>query len=120
MKNSKFITLFVAFAAIFFLTLSTAYSDSYHSIVYEQAPITISTQAIEKSSAGAASAIAASQHNYYWGKSELQGSAAIGSFDGNTAFSFGLAKKYKKTLINGSISNEGGKIGAGAGINWIF
>ena len=99
----------------------TAYSGEYHhGIIYEQSPVETSTQVIEKSSYGVASAIAASQHNYYWGKSDLQGSAAIGSFDNKTAFSFGRAKKYKKTLINGSISNEEGKIGAGFGINWIF
>jgi len=105
---------------LFFAVSMAAIADSNYSIVYEQQPITTSTQIIEKSSTGTASAIAASQHNYYWGKSDLQGSAAIGSFNGNTAFSFGLAKKYKKTLINGSISNEEGKIGAGMGINWIF
>jgi len=116
---NKFITFFCVCAVLFFAA-SYARADSYHGIIYEQAPITTSTQTIEKSSTGTASAIAASQHNYYWGKSDLQGSAAIGIFDDKTAFSFGLAKKYKKTLINSSISNEEGKIGGGVGINWIF
>ena len=119
MKN-KFMIFFVVFAAFYFILLQNAYStERHHAIVYEHVDNT-ATQVIEKSSSGAASAIAASQHSYYWGKSDLQGSASIGSFDGNTAFSFGLAKKYKQTLINGSISNEEGKIGAGMGINWIF
>lgn len=121
MKNNKVVILLGLFVLLFFVLLSNAYSDSYrHGAVYQQAPIETTTQIIEKSSAGAASGIAAAQHNYYWGKSDLQGSAAIGAFDGNTAFSFGLAKKYKKTLINGSISNEDGKLGGGMGINWIF
>jgi len=114
---SKFITFFCIFAVLFFAA-SYARADSYHGIVYEQTPT--STQIMEKSSTGVPSAIAAAQHNYYWGKSDLQGSVGMGVFDNKAAFSFGLAKKYKKTLINGSISNEEGKIGGGVGINWIF
>jgi len=111
----KFIYIFCAIAVIFFLMLADVYATEYHHAYIGQ-----SSEPTKTESNGTASAIAAAQHNYYWGKSSLQGSAAIGLFDNKEAVSFGLAKKYKKTLINGSISKEGNQLGIGAGVNWIF
>jgi len=103
---------------LFFLALTDVYSHEYHHSAKQSANNT--TIINNHTGNGVALGLAAAQHNYYWGKSSLQGSAAVGMFDGKEAFSFGLAKKYKKTLINGSISKEGNKFGVGAGINWIF
>lgn len=71
-------------------------------------------------SEGIASAIATAQHNFDYGTHDWQGSVGIGAFDTKTAFSFGLAKRFNKTLINGSITQEEGKFGGGFGINWHF
>jgi len=115
MKDNKMIILFCIVAALFFFVLGQSYATEYHHAYIGQ-----SSEPTKTESSGTASAIAAAQHNYYWGKSSLQGSAAIGLFDNKEAVSFGLAKKYKKTLINGSISKEGNQLGIGAGVNWIF
>ena len=69
---------------------------------------------------GIALGIAASQHHFDFGTKVWQGSVGTGSFDGNTAFSFGIAKRLDRVLINGSVSTEHGKTGYGAGINWRF
>jgi len=116
MKNNKFIIFFIVFAILFFAA-GMARADKYENVVIENTTVetTISTEA-----KGVASAIAASQHTFYYGTKAWQASVATGSFDSNTAFSFGLAKRFKKTLINGSISIEGGKAGYGAAINWHF
>lgn len=119
----KFITFFVLFCAGFMLFLAgTAYSREYHhGIIIEQSPnYQSTTNNYQISSKGVASAIAASQHQFYWGTKSWQGSVGIGAFDNNAAFSFGLAKRFNKTLINGSISKEEGKTGGGIGINWLF
>jgi len=119
MKNNKLITLYVLFSALFFATLH-ARADQYSSIVYERSPASSGTIINNETANGVALAIAASQHQFYWGTKSWQGSFAAGTFDNNTAFSFGLAKRFNKTLINGSMSNEEGKIGGGVGINWLF
>jgi len=112
----KFIYIFCAFAVIFFLALADSHGSEYHHRESANNTTIINNQMGN----GVALGLAAAQHNYYWGKSSLQGSAAVGMFDGKEAFSFGLAKKYKKTLINGSISKEGNKFGVGAAVTWIF
>jgi len=123
MKNNKLITLYVLFSALFFATLH-ARADQYRSIVYTPIytvdPITSIENTKTYTNDGVASAIAASQHSFYWGTKSWQGSIGVGAFDNDTAFSFGLAKRFNKTLINSSISNEDGKIGGGIGINWLF
>lgn len=122
MKSENiFITLFVIFAILFF-AIGIARADKYHhGVIIEQSPTeTLPTNAVLLSTKGIASAIATSQHQFYWGTKSWQGSVGIGAFDSNTAFSFGMAKRFNKTLINGSISNEDGKIGGGIGVNWLF
>jgi len=69
---------------------------------------------------GVASAIAAAQHSFSYETHAFQGSVAIGAFDSQTAFSFGLAKRFNKTLITGNVSSEEGKYGAGIGVNFRF
>lgn len=68
---------------------------------------------------GVASAIAAGQCQFDWTYS-WQGCAAVGSYDGNSAAAFGLGKRYKKVLFNGTVSLEEGEVGVGASVNWKF
>ncbi len=69
---------------------------------------------------GVASAIAIGSHNFDWGTNSLQGSVGIGAFNSNTAFSFGLAKRFNKALISGTVSEEKGKIGGSIAIGFHF
>ena len=69
---------------------------------------------------GAALAIAASQHNFDWGTHKWQGSIGLGSFDNQDAISFGVAKRFDRVLINGSLGREGSKFGYGVGVNLRF
>jgi len=122
MKNNKFISFFVLFAILFFAA-SYAREDQYSSIVYEISNVPLETTTITTltgQSEGVSSAIAAAQHQFYYGTKAWQGSFAAGAFDNDTAFSFGLAKRFQKTLINGSVSVENGKTGYGAALNWQF
>jgi len=118
MKNNNFVLF-----AILFFAASYARADQYRSIVYEISNVPRETTTITTltgQSEGISSAMAASQHQFYYGTKAWQGSIAAGAFDNSTAFSFGLAKRFQKTLINGSISVENGKTGYGAALNWQF
>lgn len=114
----KFITFFVGFCAIFLSFM--AYSSEYHkhiNVVIERSPI--ETQPIMKMR-GVASAIASSQHSFDHSTQSWQGSFAIGAFDSDTAFSFGLGKRFRDTLINGNITQENGKYGGGVAVGFHF
>jgi len=111
----KFIYIFCAVAFVFFLALAESYGSEYH---HHHQPTTNSAQTTKPS--GTAIALAASQHTYSYGIKSLQGSFAVGTYEDETAISFGLAKKIDKILINGSVSNERGKLGLGASINFHF
>lgn len=100
--------------AILLVLANIAYAGGSHHHEHE----TIINNTIDNS--GIASAIATAQHNFDYGTHSWQGSVGIGAFDTKTAFSFGLAKRFNKTLINGNITQEEGKFGGGIGINWHF
>ena len=117
MKKENFGGWMIAIVGVLFtisLYANIAYSHEYHHA--ENVPRGTTTLTNE----GIASAIATAQHNFDYGTHSWQGSVGIGAFDTNTAFSFGLAKRFNKTLINGSITQEEGKFGGGVGINWHF
>jgi len=114
MKNNKFICL----VAVVFFMANIAYSSEYHKHTYNAVNTTIQPSKIELK--GVASAIASSQHQFYYGTYAWQGSVGIGAYDATTAFSFGLAKRFNKALINGNVTEEKGKFGGGVGINWHF
>ena len=109
--------IFVAVATLFFLALSQSYGGEYH---HSQPILPSNTTTNIYSTKGAALGIAAAQHNFDYGTFSWQGSIATGSYDNSTAFSFGLAKRFKSTLINGSVSNEGGKMGFGGALGFRF
>jgi len=111
-KENKVISVFIIFAVLFF-SANIAYSSGYH-----QEPDVVNNTTINLH--GIASSIAASQHQFYWGTDSWQGSVGIGAHDATTAFSFGMAKRFNKTLINGNITQEEGKFGGGVGVNFLF
>lgn len=76
--------------------------------------------ALTGQSKGIATAIAIGQHQFDASTFAWQGSISTGSYDDSSAFSFALAKRFKATLISGSVANEGGKIGYGASLGFKF
>ena len=113
-KEHKVGLIIFAIAVLFF-AFNIAWSGEYHHSNYYS-----TTNNYQNSSEGVALGIAASQHNFDTTTFNLQGSVSTGSYEGVTAFSFGLAKRYKSSLISGSVSNEGGRTGYGAGMRWNF
>jgi len=112
----KFITFFCIVAALFFGVLANSYSSEYQHVYIGQSLSPTTTV----NSKGIALAIATGQHNFDSSTFAWQGSISTGSYDDSTAFSFGLAKRFKSTLISGSVANEGGKIGYGASLGFHF
>lgn len=107
----KFITFFCVFAALFFLTLGFAYADNNHHHETE----TVNNYYSEK---GIASAISAAQCHFDGGSFDLQLCGSVGYSDNQEAFTFGIGKKYKDFLINGTVSIEDNKARYGVGLNW--
>ena len=89
----------------------SAHASDYHS------PPSTTT---DGRSEGVALSIATSQHHFDFGTHSLQGSVGAGSFNGNSAISFGMAKRLDRVLINGSIGTEKGDSAIGVGVNWRF
>lgn len=134
----KLLWFLIGFMAIFFIGLTTVdATESHHhepSIVYVDVPIeipvetpvyidvpreTIIRETINKTT-GTALGIAASQCHHDFATVSLQGCAGIGSFMNEKAYSFGLAKRFDRVLINGSVSTENSNTAIGAGINFRF
>lgn len=111
--NKKWISIIMLFS------VNLAFADSYYHHKFEYSEPEIRTME-NKITEGVASAIAISQHHFDWGTKSWQGSVGIGAFDSKTAFSFGLAKRFNKTLISGTVSEEQGKYGGGIGIGFHF
>jgi len=68
---------------------------------------------------GTALSIAMGQLKVSRATRKWQGNFGWGNYDGSNAFAFGLGKKYKDVLINGSVG-LGDKAGFGVGANWKF
>lgn len=118
MKNNKLITFFVAFATVFFISLSTAYSHEWHG---EETIIKTESTIINTETAnGVALAIAMSQLSFDWSTKAYQAGVGLGSFNGDDAISLGIGKRVDRLLINGSIGREGNKYGYGLGISFHF
>ena len=67
---------------------------------------------------GIASAISAAQCHFDNGSFHLQLCAGAGYSDNQEAATFGIAKKYKDFLINGTITTEDNHTTFGFGLNW--
>lgn len=121
MKNNKLIIFFVAFATVFFISLSTAYSHEFHhSIIIEDVQRETITEINTETANGVALGIAMSQLGFEWGTKSFQAGIGLGSFDGQDAISIGIGKRVDRLLINGSIGREGSKYGYGLGLRFHF
>ena len=67
---------------------------------------------------GVASAISASQCHFDGGSFDLQLCGGVGFSNGNQAATFGVGKKYKDFLLNGTITTEDNETSVGIGMNW--
>jgi len=118
MKNNKVIALFVLFSVLFF---ANARADQ-NNIVYEHNYRNSTETYIEnpKNYTGVASAISAAQCHFDFATDVLQGCASVAGHNGGSAVSFGLGKRFGRTLINGACSIEGEYRSCGGGVNWRF
>jgi len=103
---------------------SNAYAEGSHHTAEQTIIIQNTTErVVEKVSqngSGIALSIAAAQHSFDWGSYDLQGSVAVGGYENSNAISIGAAKRFNRTLINGSFGIEDGKAGYGAALNFRF
>ncbi len=99
---------------IFLTTLlaNPAYADDPH---YQEAP---RETIVYTDSQGIASAISAAQCHFDNGSFHLQLCGGAGYSDNQEAATFGIAKKYKDFLINGTITTEDNHTTFGFGLNW--
>ena len=93
------------------ILFGNAYAGDPHHI--EQKTIIIQPE-IE----GIASAISAAQCHFDNGSFHLQLCAGAGYSDNQEAATFGIAKKYKDFLLNGTITTEDNHTTFGFGLNW--
>lgn len=105
---------------LLFVFANWAYADSTRIVNYHEVEQT--PQVINKTYgvSGNALAIAVAQHQFDWSTDDLQGSVGTGIYEGERAMSWALAKRFKKTLVTGSVSAQGSTFGVGAGLNWRF
>ena len=97
---------------LFLLSFNVVAHDFHHE--------TTGTVINNMSAEGVALSLAASQHHFDFGTQSWQGSVGAGHFKDDTAFSFGVGKRFDRVLINGSVGVEDNELGLGAGINWRF
>ena len=95
------------------LLASPAYADDPHGVVIKQGnPTNV------YSTEGVASAISAAQCHFDNGSFHLQLCGGAGYSNNQEAATFGIAKKYKDFLINGTITTEDNHTTFGFGLNW--
>ena len=95
------------------LLVTPVLADDPHGVVIREGTATniYSTE-------GIASAISAAQCHFDNGSFHLQLCAGAGYSDNQEAATFGIAKKYKDFLINGTITTEDNHTTFGFGLNW--
>lgn len=113
LKENKLIVFGCIVAALFFFFLGKSYSGEYHHSIAPSSGISYNYK-------GIASGISAAQCHPNLGQVRLQGCFSASNLGTAQAFTFGLAQKYKQTLINGTITKEDNTIGLGIGLNWNF
>ena len=104
---------------ILFLLATPVYASNWHHH-HDQPTTNTTTNNTVINNEGVALAIAKAQHHFDFGTHSWQGSIGVGTFDSESAISFGVAKRLDRVLVNGSVGFEDGKTGAGVGINWRF
>jgi hypothetical protein len=114
----KFIHFYVL-SAILFFAFNMAWADEKkHKSTTKITNVTEVTTINNYSTKGIASAISAAQCHFDGGSFDLQLCGAVGYSDNQEAFTFGIGKKYKDFLINGTVSVEDNKARYGVGLNW--
>ena len=97
----------------------TVWADRYHEpvTIYHETE-TIRTIESTENIKGIALGISQAQLHCSDLTENLQGTAGIGVYEGEEAFSAGLCKKKGDLMFRGSVGVEDGNYGGGLGINW--
>ncbi len=111
--NSKFIYTLMILGSLTVLLANAAYAGNPHAVVIQEG----STNNYYDRK-GIASAISAAQCHFDNGSFHLQLCAGAGYSGNQEAATFGIAKKYKDFLINGTITTEDNHTTVGFGLNW--
>ena len=102
-----------------FIFLSTSYASGRHDddVVIENTVEIYESYEIQMGDMSVG--IASAQHHFDWSTSKWQGSIGMGHYDGDSALSAGLAKRYDEVLINLNVV-KGDELGGGLGVGWRF
>lgn len=101
---------------IFLLSFSAFAGGSHHNIN----ETIINESIVNEVNRGVALGLASSALQFDLNTNGLQWSAGAGFYDGSEAATFGLGKRFGKTLINGSVGIENGQTGLSLGISGKF
>jgi len=109
----KMVSLIMILGILIILFGNGAFAGDPHGAVIEKSPTNN-----YYTSEGVASAISAANCSFDSSTFDLQLCGAVGYTDNTDAVTFGIGKKYKDFLINGTISSEDNRTSFGAAINW--
>jgi len=105
--------------AIFILIMTIGTSPASADDPHHETTINI-TETGKTTMHGTALSLAAAAHSFDWSTKDLQGSVGLGGYSGENALSFGIGKRYGRTLLNGSLGISEGETGYSAAVNWHF
>ena len=112
----KFLTYFLLFFAVVAFAAEARKGGHHHDVTN----VTEVTNITNENSTGVASALALGQCQFDYTYS-IQGCSGLGFHDGNSAISFGMAKRVDEVLLSGGLAYEdGGDISGAVGISWKF
>lgn len=110
---------FIGLWVILVLMPNVVIADSSHLVIIENT--SMESSAINTTnSVGVPLSISLAQIDFSHTSKKWQGGVGFGLFNNRTAISGGVAKKFKDTLIRGSIGIEEGELGGGVGIVFQF
>ena len=92
--------------------------DHGHRVSY--APSEQSANAIGTSTIGIPLSISIANIDFSHSSKKWQGGVGVGFFDDRTAIAAGVGKRFRNTLVKGTIGIEEGHIGGGLGIMFQF
>lgn len=119
---TKFLTYFLLFFAVVAFAAEARKGGHHQPPVVNITEVTEVTEVtnITTDTAGIASAVATGQCQFDNSTYSLQGCVALGNYESENALVFGMGKRYKETLINGTVAFEGSDLAVGVGVNWKF
>ncbi len=100
------------------MVIALFFTLSFNAMAGEKHHNQLTTNNYQTSIKGVALAISAAQCSFDNGSSSLQLCGAVGYYENQEAVTFGIGKKYKSFLLNGTISTESGQTAIGVGLNW--